>query len=186
MSNYILYPIVELKGFIIFSVIFLFFGTAMVLYFMGRAKAGMEAFRWQALFLGRTRREIIWMCLGISQIALVVSTICFFVPMGIVQITALALLCATKGFLGLSLGGFMGELLFGGLTGTALMAGNLLMDYMKETGVDVYILLIWAMLSLFVIQYGIYFFIKGLERMLQRHERAKKRQEQRKKHKAEE
>ncbi len=185
MSNYILYPIVELKGFIILSVIFLFFCTALVLFFMGRAKAGMEAFRWQALFLGRTRREIIWMSMGISQIAFVVSTVCFFVPMGTVQITALALLCVMKGILGLSLGGFIGELVFGGLTGTALMAGNLLMDYMKETGVDVYILLIWAMLSLFVIQYGIYFFIKGLERMLQQHERAKQRQEQRKKLKAE-
>ena len=185
MSNFILYPIVELKGFIIFSVIVLFFSTVMVLFFMGRTKAGMEAFRWQALFLGRTRREIVWMCLGISQISLVVSTVCFFVPMGIVQIAALGLLCVVKGILGLSPGGFFGELVFGGLTGTALMAGNLLMDYMKETGVDVYILLIWAMLSLFVIQYGIYFFIKGLERMLQQHERARKRQEQRKRRKAE-
>lgn len=185
MSNYILYPIVELKWFIVFSVILLFFGTAMVLLFMGRAKAGMEAFRWQALFLGRTRREIVWMCLGISQIAFVISTVCFFVPMGNVQITALALLCVARGILGLSPSGFFGELLFGGLTGTALMAGNLLMDYMNETGVDLYILLIWAMLSLFVIQYGIYFFIKGLERMLQQHERARERQEQREKRKAE-
>ena len=85
------------------------------------------------------------------------------------------LLCGAKGLLTLSPGSIMGEAVFGGLTGTALMAGNLLIDYMKDTGMDIYILLIWALLSLFVIQYSFYFFIKGLERMLQQHERAKRR-----------
>ena len=185
MSNYILYPIVELKGFIVLTVVFLFLLTVLVLYFMGRKKAGLQAFRWQAVFLGRTKRQVLWMSLGISQVVIVLSMVCFFVPMGTVQIAALALLCVSKGILGLSVTGFAGELVFGGLTGAALMAGNLLMDYMRETGVDIYILLVWAMLSLFVIQYGVYFFIKGLERMLQQHERAKQRQEQRQKPEAE-
>ena len=175
MSNYVLYPILEMKGYIIITVAILFLLTLSALYTMGRRKRGMKAFGWQALLLGRTKIELVWMSLGISQIAFVLSMVFFFVPMGTVQLAALILLCGAKGLLTLSPGRIMGEAVFGGLTGTALMAGNLLIDYMKDTGMDIYILLIWALLSLFVIQYSFYFFIKGLERMLQQHERAKQR-----------
>lgn len=181
MSNYILYPILELKGYIVITVIFLFLLTLLVLYLMARKKSGMEAFEWQALFLGRTRREIVWIALGISQVTFVLASVFFFVPMGTVQFAALAFLCAAKGILGLSPGSIPGEAVFGGLTAAALMAGNLLIDYMKETGMDLYILLIWAMLCLFVIQYSFYYFIKGLERMLQQHERAKRRKQRKRK-----
>lgn len=180
MSNYILYPIVELRGYIILTVMVLFLLTLLVFYMMGKKKSGLGRFGLQSILFNRTRREVLWMCLGISQVTLIFSVIVFFVPVGTVQITALAFLCVGKGLLGLSFPGLVGELVFGGLTGTALMTGNLLMDYMKETGTDMYILLIWGLLSLFVMQYAVYFFIKGMERMLRQHERAGQRKKQKK------
>ena len=180
MTNYLLYPIVELKGYIILTVAVLFLLTVIVIYMMGKHKSGLGKFGFQSILFNRTTREILWMSLGLSQVTLVFSIIIFFVPVGTVQITALALLCVGKGLLGLSFTGAVGELVFGGLTGTALMAGNLLMDYMKETGADLYILLIWGLLSLFVMQYVVYFFIKGMERMLRQHERAGQRKKQKK------
>lgn len=178
MSNYILYPILELKGYIILSVAVVFALTVMTIIFMGRKKHGMETFGWQGLFLGRSKRELCIMALGISQVTFVFSMVFFFVPVGTVQIVALTVLCMAKGVLGLSITGFIGEIFWGGMTGVALLTSNLLLDYMGETGTDIYIWLIWAFLSLFVLQYSIYFFIKGLERMLQRHERAKQRRKQ--------
>lgn len=175
MSNYLLYPVLELKGFILFSMGALFFLTVCSLFIMGRKKDGIGNFGWQALFFSLNRREIFRAALGISQVCFVFSIILFKVPMGIVQIAALGVLCLTRGLLELSLTGFAGEILYGLMMGVALFVENLLRDYMEETGTDLYIGLIWGLLCLFVLQYSIYYLIKGLERILRRHERAGKR-----------
>jgi len=178
MINYLLYPIVELKGFIILSVLLLFLTTGLVLFLMGRKRQGIISFGWQALFLGRTKRELLWMCLGLSQMAFVLAMIFFFTTIGRVQLTAWALLCVAKGLVGLSISGFFSEVFYGGMTAAALLTGNLLIDYMEDTGLDLYIFLVWALLSLFVIQYGLYSFVRGLERMLRQHEWTEQRQKQ--------
>lgn len=175
MNNYLLYPVLELKGFILLCVGALFILTFLSLYFMGRKKSGMGDFGWQALFFCMTGRELVWLTLGISQICFVFSIIFFAVPMGLVQITALTLLCVLRGVLELSAVGLAGEILYGLMTGAALFVENLLRDYMAETGVEIYIGLIWGLLCLFVLQYSIYYFIKSLERILLRHEKARKK-----------
>ncbi len=173
MNNYILYPIVELKGFIIFSIVALVMLTFLTLFFMGKKKKGMKDFGWQALFLGRSRRELFLVCLGISQVCLVFSIIFFGESLGTVQITALLVLCILRGILGLSVTGFFGELVYGGLMGAALGIETLLLDYMRETGAELYIGLIWGLLTLFILQYSIYYFVRNLERMLLKHEKQK-------------
>ena len=175
MSNYLLYPVLELKGFILFSMGTLVFLTVCSLFIMGRKKDGIGDFGWQALLFGLNRRDIFRVALGISQVCFVFSSIVFKVPMGIVQIAALAVLCLVRGLLELSLAGFAGEILYGLMMGTALFVENLLRDYMEETGAELYIGLIWGLLCLFVLQYGIYYLMKGLERILRGHERVGKR-----------
>lgn len=178
MSNYILYPILELKGYIILTVTALFLLTVAVLIIMGRKKRGIQAFGWQGLLLGRTKRELAGMALGISQITYVFSLIFFFSPVRLVQLAGLAVLCVVKGVLSLSITAFAGEVFFGLMTGIGLMSGNLLLDYMDETGVDLYIFVIWALLSMFLLQYSMYYFIKSLERMLRQHERTRQIQKE--------
>lgn len=175
MSNYLLYPVLELKGFILFSLGVLVFLTILSLWIMGRRKYGMRDFGWQALFFCLNGRELWEVALGISQVSFVFSSICFKVPMGIVQIAALAVLCVGKGILDLSLTGAAREALYGLMMGAALMVENLLRDYMDETGAELYIGLIWGLLCLFALQYSIYYFMKCLERILRKHERAGKR-----------
>lgn len=180
MSSYILYPVLELQNFIRAMLGLLFLVTALVLFFMGQKKRGIGDFKWQALFFGRSARELWLMAFGAAQMCFVIAAALFPESMGTVQITALAVLCAVRGILGLSPQGFVSEIVYGLLMGAALMIENLLWDYMQETGVELYIGVIWALLALFIVQYSIYYFIRGLERMLQKHEKAgrrKKRQE---------
>lgn len=172
MINYVLYPIIELRGFIILSVAVLILLTLAVLFLMGKKKTGMNQFGWQGMFLGMKRRETVQIALGISQLLFVLSVIIFSVSMGTVQIAAIAILCVAKGILTFSPAAFGGEVIYGILMGVALMIENLLKDYMRETGVELYIGIIWILLVLFILQYSLYYFIKSLERMLMQHEKA--------------
>lgn len=172
MSSYILYPVLELRDFIRLMTGALVLLTLLVLFLMGSKKRGMKDFRWETLFLGRTARELWHMALGVAQMCFVISTALLSGAVGTIQIAALVFLCTARSILGLSLQGFLGELVYGALVGAALAIENLLRDYMRETGVELYIGAIWALLALFIIQYSIYYFIRGLERMLQRHEMA--------------
>lgn len=175
MSSYILYPVLELQNFIWLMLGLLFLETVLVLFFMGQKKRGIGDFKWQALFFGRSVRELLLMALGASQMCFVIAAALFPESMGTVQIAALAVLCAVRGVLGLSLQGIVSEAVYGLLMGAALMIENLLRDYMQETGVELYIGAIWVLLAVFIVQYSVYYFIRGLERMLQRHEKRQKR-----------
>lgn len=174
MSNYILYPVLELKGYIFSTVALLFVLTMAVVFVMGKKGKNLEEFQWHRVFLGRTKTELLYMALGISQICYVFSAVFSFSSIGIVQIAALLILCAVRAALLRSPGGAAGEMFFCGMEGIGLLAGNLLADYMRETGMDTYIFLIWLLLSLFLMQYSLYYFMKSLERMLRRHGRTGK------------
>ena len=47
----------------------------------------------------------------------------------------------------------------------ALTAGNLLRDFMADTGFSFYMLTVYILLLVFEIQYALYHLVKGLERM---------------------
>lgn len=170
MNSYILYPVLGLRGFIIFFVAVLVLFTFIALFLMGRKKKGLRNFGWQGLFLGLTNREFIFISLGISQICLIFSLVIFPTSMGAVQITAILLLCFLRAVLGFSVSGAVNEVIYAVLSVAALMAAGLLRDYMRETGVEVYIGTVWVLLSVFILQYSLYYFIKSLERTLRRHE----------------
>lgn len=168
--NNILYPILQLKEFIIISAAVLVILSVLVFIAMGRGERGLNDFGWQMLFAGLNRREILYVAFGISQICLIVSLPVSDSSIGAVQAAALVLLCVLKGICGLSVTGFFGEIFYAALMGAALSIGDLLRDYMRETGVEFYIGTIWLLLVLFIVQYSVYYFLKGLERMLRRHE----------------
>lgn len=171
MSDYILYTVVELQGFLILSVAILFLVTVLTLLLMGRKRLGMKDFGWQGFFLGRTARELLLVATALLQFAFICAAAFFRMPMETVQIAALAILCAAKGILSFSLPAFAGEAAYGVLMGAALTIGNLLQDYMRQTGVEAYIGLIWGLLILFILLYAAYWFLKSLERILLRYEK---------------
>lgn len=172
MSNYVLYPVLELQSFIIVSIVVLALFTLLTFYFMGRKKSGIKDFGMQALFFGLKRREQLLLVLHISQLCFVGSVLFFRPPAEAVQLVVLAFLCLLRGILEISPAGLLREVLYGGMMGTAMAVSNLLRDYMRETGVEFYMAVIWGLLCLFILQYSVYYFLKSLERMLQRHEKA--------------
>lgn len=180
MRDYIIYQILELRGFILLLLAVMFLFTVFLFFSMGKKKQGMRDFKWQMLFLGLSYREILLLALGISQVCFVSSVILFSSSVGLIQITAIAILCILRGIIGLSPAGFLGEMIYGVLSVAALFIENLLRDYMRETGVELYIGVIWGLLSLFILQYSIYYFVKGVERILQQHEKARGKREQKK------
>ncbi|MCI8382580.1 MAG: hypothetical protein HFI07_12475 [Lachnospiraceae bacterium] len=175
MSNYFLYPVLELQSFILLSVGCLFLGTFLCFYFMGRKKKGIRDFTSQAVFFVLSGREQLWFTLHISQICFIAAVVFFRAPAQLIQIMVLGAFCLGRGILEFAPGSLIRELVYGVLMGTALGVCNLLKDYMRETGVEFYIALIWGLLCLFILQYSVYYFLKSLERMLQRHEMADRR-----------
>lgn len=178
MSNYFLYPVLELQNFIILSLGVLFLCTLVSFYFMGKRKKGLKDFGMQALFLGLNKREILLIALHLTQICFVFSVALFRPPAEAVQIAVFGIFCILRGLLEFSLVGIGRELVYGAMMGTALAVGSLLRDYMEETGVEFYMAFIWALLCLFILQYSVYYFLKSLERMLQRHEKSREKQKQ--------
>ena len=53
----------------------------------------------------------------------------------------------------------------------AMTAGNLLRDFMTDTGFSVYMMAVYVLLLIFEIQYAVYHLVKGLERMTAKDER---------------
>jgi len=175
VSNYILYPVLELRDYILATLAVLVALTLYVLFLMGRRRRGLGSFGWQGVFVGRTRRELMSMAIGISEMTFVVSMLLSQRSVGIVHLAALFVLCLSRGLLSLSPQALFGELVFGGLTAGGLMAANLLSDYISSAGTDWYMALVWGFLCLFLLQYSVYYFIKSLERMLRQHEKNRER-----------
>lgn len=175
MSNYFLYPVLELQSFILLGVGSLFLSALFCFYFMGKKKKGIREFAPQAVFFVLSGREQFLFTLHISQICFVAAAVFFRAPAQIIQIAALGIFCAARGLLELTPGSLIREAVYGAMMGTALAVCSLLRDYMRETGVEIYIALIWGLLCLFILQYSVYYFLKSLERMLQRHEKADRR-----------
>lgn len=171
IANYLLYPVVELKGFILLSVAAMALLTVYSFALLERKKKGLGSFGIQGLFLGRDWLELCGISLGILEVVYVLAMIVFPTPMRQAQLGLLAFLCLARGLAAASPAALLSELIYGVMEGAALMAGSLLLDYMDETGFDWYIMTVRVLLCAFLIQYSIYHFIKGVERMLRRDER---------------
>lgn len=174
MINYILQPILELKGFIVTAVAAAVLLAAAVLFMLERRKSGLGAFGIQALFLNRKPLELCFLSLGFLELVFVASMILFPASMGREQLVLLACLCVLRGIAGLSAAELAAEAVYGVLAGAALTAASLLHDYMADTGTDWYVNTVRILLLAFLVQYSLYHLIKGVERMLRRNEKARK------------
>ncbi len=168
--NNILYPVLELKLFLILMMAVIMLFGVLVFFAMGRTELRMNRFGWQMLFFGLRKRELFCIALTVSQLCLVIASAAPSSSVGIVQAAAFLFLCAAKALCAPSLAGILGDVFYTALMWAALSIGNLLSDYMKETGVEFYIGAIWVLLSLFTVQYSVYYFLKEIERLLRRHE----------------
>ncbi len=173
MINYLLYIITELKGYIILSLITLMILAAFTLLLFARKKRGMADFKMQSIFLFLGKREAFYLTLGISEVIYIISTILMGTNMNQIQLIALAVLVIGRIVFVPKITMIINELICGGLSAFSLITGNLLMDYLSETGFDFYIFTIWLLLSIFVIAYAVYHLISTTGRMAQVHEQSR-------------
>lgn len=165
----LLSTILQLRGFIflMLAVILCCFIAVMIL--MGLKKKGLKDFKLQALFLGRSVREILLICVTISRAVLVLSVPIFTHTADTAHYISVVFLCLLHIGLSFSVSSVISEVLCGALSVGALMTGSLLFDYMTDTGFDIYIFLIWLMLMVFVFAFNVYDSIRSIDRMLSSH-----------------
>ncbi len=176
MINYVLQAVLELRGFILLMVAIFIFLSMSTLVFMGKRKPGIGSFGiWEALLISSNQRGLCQLSLGFLEIGFVAALLLKPAPMGRGQLILLILLCLSQGCIGWSVESLLAELLYGMMAAAALTAGGLLHDFMAETGFDWYILVIRILLSGFMIQYSLYHFVKGVERILRHNGKASKR-----------
>ncbi len=168
MINYLLYPVLELKNFIILSMICMVLLTVVLFFWMGRKKTGIKSFGMLAFFYPLTVRDLILLSMGILELIFVFAMLVWPADFGRVQISLLVLLCGGRAVGFLSLRRAVGEVLYGGMTAAGLAAGNMLLDYIRETGMDWYILAIYILLALFLILYALYHQVRGAEQIIER------------------
>lgn len=165
MLNNVLAGILSVRAFIVFSVRICIALSFMLFTIWSNQKNNLPSFGWQALFLGLTKRKCYCLSVLILQWAFVVAGAVSNVIIGPVTIAAIAVLSAAAI---ISEGKFIGlvdQRVYTVMAVLALTAGNLLRDFMFETGVDLYMIAVYLLLILFIIQYATYHLVKGLERM---------------------
>ncbi len=168
MINYLLYPILELKNFIILSMAVMVLLTIVLFFLMGRKKTGIKSFGALAFFFPLNVRDLLLLSVGILEMVYVIAMLVWPTDFGQVQIILLVLLCGGRSIGFLSLRRAVGEIMYGVMTAAGLAAGNLLLDYIRETGMDWYIFAVYILLAVFLILYGLYHQVRGAEQIIVR------------------
>lgn len=168
--NNILAGILSIKYYILGSIIA---GLAMslLLFTIGsRRKKGLSVYGWQAIFFNLSKRDCFLFALLISQMIFVLTGAIFntkIAPVtGGVFVAMAVLACFTER----KLSAAIEQMVFTVMALAAMTAGNLLRDFMTDTGLSIYMLIVYILLIIFEIQYAIYHMIKGLERMTAKNE----------------
>lgn len=171
MINYILHSITELKEFIILVLVATCLLFAMVLLFATRKKTAISQFYLQRLFLGLNLKEVVFLAFGILEVIYAISMILFRKDFTTVQIASVIVLLLARIVTSPSIKMILPEVVLSAIFAASFLIGNLLLDYLSETGFDLYIFLICSLLSLFVIIYSIFHVVKTTGNMAECHER---------------
>ena len=171
LLNSILAGILSIKYFIVGSVLAALAMSVLLLTIGSRRKKGLAVYGWQALFFNMSLTDCMLLSTLISQLLFVVTG-----ALGNTRITPVtgvvfAVLAAAGCILERRASGFAEQAVFTAMALAAMTAGNLLRDFMADTGFSIYMLVVYVLLIIFEIQYALYHLVKGLERLTADHER---------------
>ena len=169
--NSILAGILSIKYYILGSIIAGLVMSALLFTIGSRRKKGLSVYGWQAIFFNLSKRDCFLLALLISQMIFVLTgALCNMkvAPVtGTVFVAMAVLACITER----KLSGTIEQVVFTVMAAAAMTAGNLLRDFMADTGLSIYMMAVYILLLIFEIQYAIYHLVKGLERMTAKNER---------------
>lgn len=171
LLNNILAGILSIKFYILGSLAAGLGLSLLILTLGSRRKKGLTRYGWQALFFGQSGKDSFLLSLLISQLVFAVAGALGNLKVTPVTGAAFAALALLACILERKAAGTAEQIVFTVMCLAALTAGNLLRDFMADTGFSIYMLAVYVLLLLFEIQYAFYHLVKGLERMTAGNER---------------
>ena len=165
MYNYFLLTLSEMKFFfgLFFAVSFplgIFFLWKLI-----RRKPTIARYGVLGLFYGRKRAELVYLFSSYSYCIYVISCVLSSREMNVVHLTALSVLLLVRIFCMFQPADALTTLLNGVLAVGALLACSMLADFMSQTSADGWVVAMYVLMDLLVINYHIYFFIKDVGRL---------------------
>ena len=172
LLNNILAGILSVKYYILGTMLLGLLLSLLLLTLGARRKKGLAVYGWQALFFNLSVKDCLLLSLLLSQLVFAAGG-----ALGNLKVTPLtgtlfAVLALAACVLERKLAGAVEQLVFTVMALAAMTAGNLLRDFMADTGLSLYMAIVYALLLVFEVQYALYHLVKGLERMTAGNERS--------------
>lgn len=174
--SYLFYQILLVKEFIIGT------GIAGIVMMVGflllavRGKRGFKHYGLQALFFRRNGGEMLFLSCAVLQFVMVVSCVLCGVSLERIHLLILALLCLVRFLAVPELGILFGDMLHMVLLTVALLAGNLLSGYIRQSSQDVWFLTMYWLLNIFIVEYAVYYFMRSIQLLAGEKDRIRKAQ----------
>lgn len=136
-----------------------------------RRKKELALWGWRAVLFNLSRERCLLLSVLLSQTVFVVAgalgnmRVSPFTGFFFAVLTLLACVLERRA------AGILEQAVFTAMALLAMTAGNLLRDFMADTGCGWYMLTVYVLLLIFEIQYALYHLVKGLERMTAKHGR---------------
>lgn len=174
--SYLFYQVLLVKEFIIGAGAAGVCMTVGFLLLAARGKRGFKHYGVQALFFRRNTGEMLFLSCAVLQFVMVISCIVCRVPLERIHLLILAALCAVRFLAAPEAGIFWGDMLHMGLLVIALLAGNLLDGYIRQSSQDIWFLLMYWFLNIFIAEYAVYYFIRSIQLLAGEKNRIRKAQ----------
>ena len=164
--SYLIYQIVKLEAFLIAAGLA---GIVMVTGFLllaVRPKRGIKQYGWQALFFSMGLRDIWYMAVLVLQLLFAWSSVAAQVSIDRIHVVLLAVLCVLKILLRPGLASAFTDVGSNVLMIVMLLADNLLAGFMKQAVRDWGIRGMHILLCVFIVEFALYCFFRGLWQLL--------------------
>lgn len=169
--SYLIYQILKLKEFLMAS------GAAGIVMMTGflllaaRPKKGMKQYGWQAMFFALNVRDIWYLAVISLQLLFAWSSVAGQVSIERIHIMVLAALCLMKILLRPGVVRAVTDMGCTGLLAAMLLVDNLLAGFIKQAGRDWWIRAMHVLLCVFIAEFALYYFFRGVQQLLRAKER---------------
>lgn len=150
------YQILKLKEFILTAGIMGVFLMLAFLVMAVRPKRGMAHYGVQAFFLNRSNKEILYLSASFLQLAFAVSCLICRNELSTAHLMAAGLLCVLKAAAVPSVVSVLSDILYSVFLVLALLASNLLHGFLQQSAGDAWLLVIYWLIQIFILEYAVY------------------------------
>lgn len=162
------YQILKLKEFILTAGVMGLFLMLAFLVMAVRPKRGMAHYGFQAFFLNRSRKETLYLSASFLQLAFAVSCLVCRTELATAHLAAAGALCLIKAAALPSAVSILSDILYSVFLVLALLASGLLDGFLRQTSGDPWLLAVYWLLQIFILEYAVYECAHSLQVLLGR------------------